>query len=440
MPALERTRVLRTLSTEDAERVLHDWRFWARPEQVVEYSNDYIHDLILAGRGFGKTWMGSQKVNDVAEHHAEECAGQIGILGRTAAAVRREMIGFPAGILATSKPWFRPKWEPSKSLITWPNGVMGHTMSADKLEQGRGPNLGFLWMDELPHFQDPQGVWDTVIFGLRLGRPRSIITTTPLPIDLIRELVEASNVRVTAGSTYDNRANLAPEYFEEIIKRFEGTRLGRQELLGEVLEDNPDALWKREFFRYIPENDLPVFDRVLIGLDPGGPERDNDETGIVAVGLAAGAIYVLEDGSGNFRAPVWARRAVSMAIRWGAHAIVCETPITGLVKLAIEGVDSHVRVEEVRAKISKASRATPVALIWEKNRAFHVGDGRQFPELESQLCRFNPRLGKKQKSPDRMDALVWGVLGLIGETSQAAGFRALADARIWEAVRAKLGG
>ena len=404
LPADERSRLLDELSDADATDLLHDWRYWARPDQLAP-AGDWRTWLILAGRGWGKTRTGAEWVRAEVEANRR---GRLALIGATAADVRDVMIEGESGIMATARPTFRPTYEPSKRRVSWPNGAIATAYSADEPDRLRGPQHDGAWPDELAAWRYPEAL-DMLMFGLRLGSdPRSVVTTTPRPTKLIRELIAAPTTAVTTGSTYDNLANLAPAFAEQIIRKYEGTRLGRQELLAEILTDVPGALWTWAML----DNRMsaPDLTRVVVAIDPAVTSgEDSDETGITVCGLGIdGRAYVLADRSCRLSPDGWAQRAVQAFDDYSADLVVAEVNNGGdLVEQTVRTVRRTIPYKKVRASRGKQVRAQPVAALYEQGRVSHV---EAFPDLEEQLTSWTPESGT---SPDRLDALVWALTELM---------------------------
>lgn len=414
MPTQKRAELLASLSQAETEALRYEWRFWARPQQLTPPGNWRVW-LILAGRGFGKTRSVVECVN---EHVERGVSGRIGIAGATAGDVRDVLVEGESGFLAVSPPWNRPLYEPTKRRLTWPNGARATLFSADEPDRFRGPQHDFFVADELAAWRYPDA-WDQAMFGLRLGKsPRAIVATTPRPTPLIRDLVsrEGHDVVVTRGKTQDNRANLAPAFITQIVRKYEGTRLGRQELDGEILDDAPGALWKREQLDELRIKEAPDhLSRVVVGVDPAvSSTESSDETGIVVVGIdREGYIYVLEDGTISASPLKWAQQVVRLYREHSADRVIAEVNQGGdLVESNLLTVDRNIAVTKVRATRGKAVRAEPVAALYEQKRVRHIG---VLARLEDQMCTWDPRLS--EKSPDRVDALVWAITELIGEDS-----------------------
>jgi len=394
------------------------WPAIARPNQLPP-PGDWQVWLLLAGRGFGKTRTLAEWV---CQQAGSGQAGRIALVAATAADARDVLVEGQSGILAVSPPWFRPVYEPSKRRLTWPNGAMATTFSAEEPERLRGPQHGAAVCDELGAWSRPE-TWDMLQFGLRLRRyPRCLVATTPRPTKLIRELLarEGRDVTVTRGSTYENRVNLAPGFFDQIIRKYEGTRLGRQELNAELLDDVPGALWsgaRLEELRWPVYKSVPDLVRIVIAIDPATTSgEDADETGIIVAGKdARGHGYVLGDTSGRYPPTDWARLAISLYRQHKADRVVAEVNNGGdMVEATLRMVDPNVAYTAVRATRGKVVRAEPVAALYEQGRIHHIG---AFPTLEDQMCGFTPDLDRKTAgfSPDRVDALVWALTDLLVE-------------------------
>lgn len=310
-----------------------------------------------------------------------------------------------SAILNVSPPWFRPKYEPSKRRLTWPNGAVGVIYSGDEPDQLRGPQHASAWIDELAKMKYPKQTWDNTEMGLRLGPiPQVVVTTTPRPIPIMRELLADRRVVDVKGSFYENVPNLSPWFVERMKEKYEGTRLGRQELFGEMLEDSPDALWKRGDILH--ESKPPEMGRLVVAVDPPATSG-GDEAGILVAGSAKlegrEHFYILEDLSQQASPSGWASAAVAAYHKWKADKIVAERNNGGeMVEHTIRTVEGgrDVPIELVFASRGKRTRAEPVAALYEQGRGHHVG---AFPLLEDELCNWTPGAA----SPNRLDALVW---------------------------------
>jgi phage terminase large subunit-like protein len=412
LPDDQRRALLDDLSDDDCNDLLYDWRTWARIDQLPP-AGDWRTWLILAGRGWGKTRTGAEWVRAEVEAGRR---GRLAVIGATAADVRDVMIEGESGIMATARPSFRPIYEPSKRRLTWPNGAIATAYSADEPDRLRGPQHDGAWPDELAAWRYPEAL-DMLMFGLRLGPdPRSVVTTTPRPTKLIRELIAAPTTAVTTGSTYDNLDNLAPAFAEQIIRKYEGTRLGRQELLAEILTDVPGALWTYAMLE--DRRPAPDLTRVVVAIDPAVTAgEDSDETGIIVAGLGVdGRGYVLADRSCRLSPDGWARRALAAFDECAADLVVAEVNNGGdMVEHTIRTVRRTAPYKKIHASRGKQTRAQPVAALYEQGRVSHV---EVFPELEEQLTTWTPESGT---SPDRLDALVWALTELmVGQPAEVA--------------------
>lgn len=424
----EREKHLATLPIEVRAGLKYSWDFWARPNQLEpEFGNGgglWSTWLILAGRGFGKTRTGAETISKWVRGSTPLGKGQcsrIALVAETGADARDVMVLGESGLCNVGHPDFRPTYHPSKRLVEWPNGAQAWLYNAVEPDQLRGPQHDAAWCDEMAKWRYMQDTWDQLQFGLRLGdHPKTLVTTTPRPLPLIRKLIKDPNVAVTRGATWDNAANMPDSFIREIEDKYAGTRLGRQELEGEILDDIPGALWNREMIdnhriREVP-NDLQ---RVIVAVDPAASnEEGSDENGIVVVGLARdndgyARGYVLEDASLKGSPEAWASKAVNLYRKWSADKIVAEKNQGGLmVESVLKAADRSVPVTLVHASRGKHVRAEPISALYEQGRVHHVG---RFDKLEDQMCLFSidnlrsPAMG----SPDRVDALVWGLTELF---------------------------
>lgn len=406
---VERQELIASLRPQEAEKLLYDWQgLWARPDQVPP-AWDWFVWLILAGRGWGKTRTGAECVRAWV---ATGRYGYVNLIGATVDDARDIMVQGESGILAICPKDERPDYRKSERALLWPNGTKSLIFTADEPDRLRGKQHHKLWGDEVAAWRYAQESWDQAMFGLRLGdRPQAIVTTTPRPTKIVRDLIADSRNHVTRGTTYDNQANLAPDFFRKIIKRYEGTRLGRQELLAEILDDVPGALWKRNLLEQTRVSQYPALARIVVAVDPAASSNaDSDETGIVVAGIGVeGHGYVLEDRSLQGTPAEWARAAVSAYRSLQADRIVGEVNNGGeMVGFTILTVDSSVSYKAVHASRGKVTRAEPVSALYERGLVHHVGT---FPKLEDQMCTWLPG----EKSPDRMDALVWALTELFLE-------------------------
>jgi phage terminase large subunit-like protein len=363
--------------------------------------------------------------NVANEWAATGAAKRIGLIAPTAADCRDVLVEGPSGILATAPSWCAPDYEPSKRRITWPNGATALLFSAEEPERLRGPNLDALFCDELGAWQNAEQTWNMAQMCLRIGRrPRTVITTTPRPLKLLKNLIarDGQGVVVTRGSTYDNAANLAPGFLAEIKARYEGTRLGRQELNAELLEDVPGALWSREMVeraRY--DGAIPDLVRVVVAIDPSGTSgNDNgDSVGIVVAGVGRDGLgYVLADLTVKASPAQWGAIAVNAYHHYRADRIIAERNFGGaMVEHVIRSVDPLVPYRDVTASRGKIARAEPIAALYEQNRVRHCGN---LSALEDQMCAMTGNGYAGDGSPDRADALVWALTELMSQPHRPA--------------------
>lgn len=411
IPSEEREAFIQSLSPDEALLLQYEWAgFWSRPKQLPP-PGDWDTWLVLAGRGFGKTRTGSEWVRSEVEAGR---AKRIALVAPTAADVRDVMIEGESGILAISPPWNRPEYEPSKRRLTWPNGAVATCFSADEPNRLRGPQHDLAWADELAAWRFPDA-WDQLQFGLRLGsRPRVCVTTTPRPTPLIKRLVADPRTTITRGSTYENSSNLAESFRQAVLARYEGTRLGRQELHAEILEDTPGALWTRALLDSHRIRTAPDLTRIVVGVDPSvAGDGGGDECGIVVVGVAQCACkgspeqhaFVLDDVSEHLSPADWARRVVDASRSHRADRIIAESNQGGaLVESNLRTVDRHAPIKLVHASRGKRARAEPVAALYEQGKVHHVGS---LAKLEDEMCSWAAQSG--DQSPNRIDALVWAI-------------------------------
>jgi len=398
LPESTRLAVINALTPTQVDD-LGQWYCQARPEQLPP-PGEWVVWLIMSGRGFGKTRAGAQWVIN----EAKEKAIRIALVGETAADVRDVMIEGESGILASSHQDFMPLYEPSKRLVTWPNGSQAHAYSGDKPDLLRGPQHHKAWADEPAKWRYLSDTWDQLEFGMRLGNdPRICATTTPRPIPKILDLLKDPSTVVTRGTTYDNEQNLAPAFIKRIKARYEGTRLGRQEIHAAVLTDVPGALWTLALIESLRVAVKPDMEKIAVGVDPNiSSDDDANECGIVGVGRGTDQQgYVLDDKSIGGTPHEWATAAVNMFHDLAADLIVAEKNQGGeMVEHTIRTVDRHIPIKLVHAARGKITRAEPISSLYEQRKFHHVG---MFATLEDQMCSYIPG----ETSPDHMDALVW---------------------------------
>lgn len=403
-----------SLSQSALAELKYHWDFWARPSQKAPTGVDWNTWLVLAGRGYGKTRMGAEWIRQIAHDHP---GCRIALVAETAADARDVIILGDSGLINCDPTLTKDSWSPTNRRLSWPNGSTAWCYNATEPDQLRGPQHHFAWVDELAKFQYMQETWDQLQFGLRLGdHPQVLVTTTPRPLPLIKKLMVDADTVVTRGATLDNQSNLAANTVKQLYERYGGTRLGRQELEGEILGDIPGALWNRDDIDNSRIGEVPAnLERVFVAVDPAVSANENsDEHGIIVVGLARDKDgyargYVLEDGTLRGQPEDWARKAVSLYRSWSADKIIAEKNQGGLmVESTIKAVDRSVPVKLVHASRGKIIRAEPISALYEQGRIHHVG---RFDLLEDQMCMFSVDNIRNIStgSPDRVDALVWGM-------------------------------
>ena len=414
LPPPIRTGFTQKLTRREARTLEACWRFWARADQLAP-EGGWTTWLMLGGRGAGKTRAGAEWVMEEVESGR---AGRIALVGETLSDVREVMIDGPSGLRGMARADMRPRYEVSRKRLLWPNGAVAYVFSAGEPESLRGPQFDAAWGDELAKWRHAEAAWDMLQFGLRLGtRPRQVMTTTPRPVPLLKRLIADPQTAVTRAATAANRVNLADGFFRSVIARYEGTRLGRQELDAELIEDNPDALWTRETIERGRLRDARDFVRVVVAVDPPASSGAGaDECGIVCAGLGAdGRAYVIDDRSMGRLSPLaWAKRVAGCYRAHEADRIVAEANNGGEMVAQVmrqEMPDAPIRL--VHATRGKRLRAEPVAALYERGLVHHVG---AFAKLEDQMCDWTPGA----RSPDRLDALVWALteLMLSGEAGE----------------------
>lgn len=416
----EKKKYLDSLTDDEAEAILHDWQFWARPEQLeppdaAHGGKDWINWLVMAGRGFGKTRVGAEQVRKWIRDYSI-----VNLVGPTVADVRDVMvrgIGAGSSIMEICRQDERPTYEPSKRRLTWPNGGVSLLFSAEDPESLRGPQHKKIWADEIGAWKYPAETWEQIEFGLRLGdKPQAVLTTTPKPTKLIKAIAKSPETIVSGGSTYDNRSNLAASFLKVILAKYEGTRLGRQELNAELLEDRPGALWALAAIDRDRVREAPVLTRIVVGVDPAVTSgEDSAEWGIVVAGVGPSMqgvefpphYYVLADLSLKASPNDAASAIVGAYKTHKADRVVAEVNNGGdLIEAILRTKSLDFAYQAVRASRKKITRAEPIAALYEQHRVHHVG---AFGVLEDQMCDYIPGVSA---SPDRMDALVWAMTAL----------------------------
>jgi len=410
----EKLALLEGMDDEAAALLDYTWEFHARQNQI-EPVGDWTTWLILAGRGYGKTRTGAETVNRWAE---EARFGRIALVAEDPNEAREVMVEGESGILERSPPWFKPSYSPALKRIVWPNGVRATIYSAEDPESLRGPQFGAAWCDELAKWRYGQETWDNLQFGMRLGEhPRQIVTTTPRPTKLMRAIIARRDTIITAGSTYENLENLASAFRTAVVDKYEGTRLGKQELDAKMLDDNPYALWNLdEISKFRVDWPDTEIRRTVVAIDPPiSSGEDADECGIVGMSLGSdGHGYVMDDFSVQGEKPLgWAMKALQLYQELNADAIVAEVNQGGeMVETVIRQAGFDGKIKMVHASKGKRARAEPVSALYEQGRIHHVGI---LAKLEDQMCDFTSDFDAQTMgySPDRVDALVWAATELM---------------------------
>jgi len=400
------------------------FEFWAMPHQLPP-KGDWRSWVIMGGRGAGKTRAGAEWVRAQVEGARPLDAGRcrrVALVGETIEQVREVMIFGDSGILACSPADRRPDWEATRKRLVWPNGAVATVHTAHDPEGLRGPQFDAAWVDELAKWKKAEETWDQLQFALRLGEdPRVCVTTTPRNVGVLKKLLASPSTVTTHAPTEANAANLAGSFLEEVRARYRGTRLGRQELDGVLLADAEGALWTSERIEAGRVRDVPLLDRIVVGLDPATTAgAGSDECGIVVVGAQTQGppqdwrAVVLADCTVQGATPSgWARAAISAMEQYGADRLVAEVNQGGqMVVEVLRQVDPLVPVKSVHASRGKVARAEPVAALYEQGRVGHVAG---LDALEDQMCRMTARGFEGTGSPDRVDALVWALHELIFE-------------------------
>jgi len=419
LPEAQRNEFMATLTEVQFAELLYDWRgFLARPDQIAP-DGDWDIWMILAGRGFGKTRSGAEWVREQVKAGAK----RIALVAETQKDLEEVMIEGDSGLLSIFPPDERPDYRKKPVRLTFSTGAIALGYNATQPDQLRGPQFDAAWCDELAKWRYARETWDQLQFGLRLGdHPRQIVTTTPRPIELVKSIVAGheGTAHITRGRTLDNRPNLAATFLSKIEARYAGTRLGRQELEGEILGDLPGALWRQDQIDTYRVTEVPdSLGRIVVSVDPAVTNTDqSDEHGLLVAGIDGQTGYVLEDASVRGSPLIWARRAIALHDKYAADGIVVEVNQGGdMVANTLRSVREGLNIIEVRATRGKHVRAEPIAALYEQGRVHHVG---AFPELENQMTMMTNAGFEGEGSPDRLDALVWALTELFPEMVQTA--------------------
>lgn len=423
----ERDQFLNGLSKGALLALPYIFEFWAFDHQLPP-EGDWKTWVIMGGRGAGKTRAGSEWVRAEVEGSLPLDPGRskrVALVGETFDQVRQVMIEGDSGILACSPPDRRPQWVATKKRLEWPNGAIAEAFSAHEPEALRGPQFDAAWVDELAKWKRAEDAWDMLQFSLRLGEtPRQVVTTTPRNVSVLKRILDTASTVVTHAPTEANRAYLAKSFLEEVRARYHGSRLGRQELDGILLEDAEGAMWTLSMIEALTTDRAPAMDRVVVAVDPPVTgHAGSDECGILVCGARTQGqpqdweAWVLEDATVQGASPhVWAQAALDAMARHGADRLVAEVNQGGdLVESVIRQIDPMVSFKAVRATRGKVARAEPVAALYEQGRVRHC---RGMAELEDQMCQMTAQGFRGRGSPDRVDALVWAMTDLMIEPSQ----------------------
>jgi len=417
LPEKTQREFLSSFSDSELNPFQQDYFLGARREQFAPLDDFWFLWIIMTGRGWGKTFTGA---NWITDGHLEGTLQNSCIVAATSADLRRFCIEGPSGILSVAPPHFMPEYKPALNKLIWPNGTFTHLHTSEKPERLRGPNYDGAWCDELSYWRYLDDAWDNLMFTLRFGaHPRCVITMTPRPIKLVRELIQRADARITRGSLYENANNLSTQFVERVEERYGGTRLGRQEISGELLEDIEGALWSHDLIDKTRAKEHGLLTRVGIGVDPSTTSGEKaDETGIIAAGRNKKKNgFVLGDHSMRGTPDEWAAKVVWAYYEHDADFVVAEKNQGGeMVASVIHHKDSTIPVKLVHASKGKIARAEPVSAIYEQGKVSHIGS---FPILEDQMCFYIP--GEVSESPDRMDALVYVLTELIIKAQKRAG-------------------
>lgn len=425
---------LANLNEAEIAFLLRDRQVWARDDQLppaaTATGEPWRTWLILGGRGAGKTRAGAEWVRAQALGVAPLAAAparRIALVGETLIDARRVMLEGVSGLFEIHSGDERPEFQASKLQLVWPNGAIAQLFSAEEPDSLRGPQFDAAWCDEIAKWRNADATWDMLQFGLRLGaNPRQVVTTTPRPIGLLKRLLADETVAVTRATTADNAGNLAPSFVAEMMRRYGGTALGRQELLGEIIDEQAGSLWRREWIEAHRVKAAPDLRSVVVAVDPPvTATATSDACGIVVAGVGPdGRAYVIADRTIQGREPVvWARAAVAAYADFSADRVVAEINQGGdLVVTVLRQIDPAVAVRCVRATRGKWLRAEPVAALYAEGRVAHVGS---FDALEDQMCAFGADGLARGRSPDRLDALVWALTDLMVSGAGRPGVRTL---------------
>jgi phage terminase large subunit-like protein len=426
--------MLADLTAADLDAILADWHVWARDDQLAPLPivdrDPWRVWLILGGRGAGKTRAGAEWIRAKALGLLPEAtapAARIALVGETLGDVRHVMIEGVSGLMSIHSNADRPRYEPSKMQLTWPNGAIAQAFGGDNPGSLRGPQFDAAWVDEVAKWHEPERGWDMLQFALRLGdHPQMVATTTPRAIPLLKKIMDDPSTVVTRSKTTDNAAYLAPSFITEITRRYAGTALARQELDGEIVDIRSGALWRRDWIDAHRSVSAPDMKTIVVAVDPPvTATASSDACGIMVVGLGPdNRAYVIADRTVQGREPhIWARAAIAAYHDFAADRLVAEVNQGGdMVVAVLRQIDPVVPVQKVYASRGKWIRAEPVAALYAEGRVSHVGT---YPKLEDQMCAFGADGLASGRSPDRLDALVWALTSLLLGTKRDPAVRSL---------------
>jgi len=419
---------LRSLTSSQARDLQYSWAFYGRPDQQLP-PGDWFTWLILAGRGWGKTRTATENISRLCRGPSPLIAPPgapklMSFVADTAFDMRQYSIEGPSGFRNVGPPDYRPTHHPGKTTLEWPNGCKALLFSAEDPDSTRGASGSFFWWDELAKARKAEDGWTNMLFGMREGTPRGIVTTTPRPIPLIKRLKALASTYTTIGSTYDNEYHLSKVFMDNVIAPRVGTRLGRQEIDAEILEDAPGALWTRDMIDAARKPiRLPDMQRIVVAVDPSGAKNASDlganSIGIVVAGRGVdGRGYILADRSCKLSPAQWAKRAIEAYVEFGADRIIGEKNFGGAmveatIQAAAERLDVTVSYADVVASRGKVLRAEPIATLYERELVSHVAPPDELMDLEEQYCQMTTYGYIGEGSPDRVDAGVWGLMELM---------------------------
>ncbi len=406
--------LIASLTDDEVNELFADWRLWARKEQLPPRGN-WTTWVLMGGRGSGKTRAGAEWVSQLAlGQNGQGPLSPIALVSQTMSEARAVMVEGVSGVLNVGLPKNRPHFDRTRNLLIWPNGSEAILLPASEPERFRGPQFGAAWCDELAKWSNAEQAWDMLQFALRLGdRPRQLVTTTPRPTRLIKTLLVDPKTVITRMRTDENAANLASNFLVEIVGRYRGTFLGRQELDGELIDDLPDALWSRAALAACQTSAALPIGRTIVSVDPSvSSNKNSDACGIIVAGRCGAGAVIMADRTIKPNSPLeWARLVVKTYHHFAADAVVAEVNQGGdLVTSLIAQVDPDIAVIKVRATRSKWVRAEPVAALYERNLVVHRPG---LEALEDEMCAFGPNGLADGHSPDRVDALVWALTNLL---------------------------